>query len=86
MINMIRTVGELKSFIKDLDDDMSIECNVHKLSNTYILGDVYVCGNSVGEVILQLGIKTDWDLTERDEKAFKEWCKQQDENGDDEND
>ena len=86
MINTIRTVGELKSFIKDLDDDMSIECNVHKLSNTYILENVYVCDNSVGEVILQLDIKTDWDLTERDEKAFKEWCKQHDENGDDEND
>lgn len=77
MTNTIRNVGELKSFIKDLDDDLPIECNVHKLDNTYILENVYVCGNSVGEVILQLDIKTDWDLTERDEKAFKEWCKQQ---------
>lgn len=82
MTNTIRTVGELKLFIKDLDDDMGIECSVHKLSNTYILKDVYVCSNSIGEVILQLDIKTDWDLTERDEKAFKEWCKQQNENGD----
>ena len=82
MTNTIRTVGELKSFIKNLDDDMGIECNVHKLSNTYILENVYVCVNSIEEVILQLDIKTDWDLTERDEEAFKEWCKQQDVSGD----
>lgn len=79
MTNSVRSVGELKSLIKDLDDDLAIECNVHKLTNTYIIEDAYVCANSIGEVILNFDIKTDWNLTERDEKAFKEWCRQQDE-------
>ena len=82
----IRTIGNLKEVINNLDDDLPIECSVHKLDNTYIIKDAYLCVNWVEEPILELEIKTDWDLTERDEKAFKEWCKQQDENGDDEND
>lgn len=73
----VRTVGNLREVIKDLPDDLTIECEVHKLSNTYVIETAYLCGNSVGEPILCLGIKTDWKLTERDEKAFDEWCKSQ---------
>lgn len=71
----ILTIGNLKEVIKNLDDDLPIECSVHKLDNTYIIKEASLCGNMVGEPILELEIKTDWDLTERDEKAFKEWCK-----------
>lgn len=71
----ILTIGNLKEVIKNLDDDLPIECSVHKLDNTYIIEEAYLCVNMAEEPILQLDIKTDWDLTERDEKAFKEWCK-----------
>ena len=72
----ILTIGNLKEVIKNLDDDLAIECSIHKLDNTYIIKEAYRCVNMVEESILQLEIKTDWDLTERDEKAFKEWCKE----------
>ena len=62
----IRTVGELKSLINNLDDDLAIECSVHKMEYTYIIKDAYVCGNVLGEVILQFDIKMDLELTERD--------------------
>ncbi len=71
----ILTIGNLKEVIKDLDDDLPIECSVHKLDNTYIIKEAYRCINSVSEPILNLEIKTDWELTERDEKAFEKWCK-----------
>lgn len=85
----IRTIGNLKEVIKNLDDDLPIECSVHKLDNTYIIKEAYCCVNMAEEPILNLEIKTDWDLTERDEIAFKNWCKLQDEqlfkNGDGKN-
>lgn len=71
----ILTIDNLKEVIKNLDDDLPIECSVHKLDNTYIIKEAYLCVNMVEEPILELEIKTDWDLTERDEKAFEEWCK-----------
>lgn len=76
-MSQVRYVGELKKIINDLPDDLPIECEVHKLSNTYVIEDVYKCGNSVGESILCFTIKTDWELTERDEEAFKQWCEEQ---------
>lgn len=76
----IRTVGNLKEVIKDLNDDLPIECSVHKLDNTYIIKEAYLCVNMVEEPILELEIKTDWDLTERDEEAFENWCKLQGDN------
>ena len=76
----IRTVGNLKEVIKDLNDDLPIECSVHKLDNTYIIKEAYLCVNMVEEPILELEIKTDWDLTERDEEVFENWCKLQGDN------
>lgn len=74
----VSTVGELKEILKDLPNDLPIECEVHGLGNTYCLKTVYRCGNAVGEPILCFGIKTDWELTERDKLALKKFL---DENG-----
>lgn len=74
MKDYIHTVGELKEKIKELPDDLAIEVEVHKADGTYVLDHVYRCCNEVGEPILSLYVKYDWVLTERDEKAFKEWC------------
>lgn len=71
--NNVRTVGELKEILKDLPNDLPIECEVHKLSNTYCLKTVYRCLNAIGEPILCFKIKTDWELTERDELALKKF-------------
>ena len=76
MTEYIRTIGELKEKIKDLPNDLPIEVEVHKLSGTYVLDHIYRCGNSVEEPIVSFYVKYDWDLTERDEKAFEDWCKQ----------
>ena len=76
----IQTIGNLKEVIKNLDDDLPIECSVHKLDNTYIIKEAYLCVNMIEEPILELEIKTDWDLTERDEKAFENRCELQGDN------
>lgn len=73
----ILTIGNLKEVIKNLDDDLPIECSVHKLDNTYIIKSASLCGNMVEEPILELEIKTDWELTERDKKAFNEWMEKE---------
>lgn len=70
----IRNVGEMKELIKDLSDDLPIECSIHKLTGTYFIKSAYRCDNSVHEPILNFDIKIDSNLTERDEIAFKEWC------------
>ena len=75
MTEKILDIGSLKKLIKDLPDDLPIECEVHKLSNTYIINKAYRCINAVEEPILCFEIKTDWNLTERDEKALNECCK-----------
>lgn len=75
MTEKILDVGSLKKLIKDFPDDLPIECEVHKLSNTYIINEAYRCINAVEEPILCFEIKTDWNLTERDEKALNECCK-----------
>lgn len=76
-MSKILYVGSLKELIKDLPDDLPIECEVHKLDNTYIINDARQVYNSVDEPVLYLEIKTDWTLTERDEEAFKKWCDEQ---------
>ena len=78
MADKIRSVGELKKIISELPDDMMIECEVHKLDNTYIIEKAYTCGNMIGELILCFSIKSDWELTERDRIAFKKWCEEND--------
>ncbi len=72
----ICTVKDLRETIKDLPDELPIECEVHKLMNTYIIEDAYKCGNEVGEPILNLIIKSSYKLTKRDEEAFQEWCRE----------
>ena len=74
----IQTIGELKEQIKDLPNDLPIEVEIHKLGGTYVLEKIYRCCNGVEEPIVSFYVKYDWDLTERDEKAFEKWCKEKD--------
>lgn len=78
MSEQVLTVGQLKEVIKDLPNDLPIECEIHKLDYTYMIERAYCCSNEVGEPILSLYIKVNWEWTDRDEKAFKEWCKEHD--------
>ena len=57
MSERIRTVGELKNKIKDLPNELPIDCEVHKLSGDYYIDSVYRCGNDNGEPILIFYIK-----------------------------
>ena len=73
----IHNIGELKEKIKDLPDDLPIEVEVHNGSGTYVLEHIYRCVNGVEEPIVSFYVKYDWVLTDRDEKAFEEWCKKE---------
>lgn len=78
MSEQVLTVGQLKEIIKDLPNDLPIECELHKGTHTYMVENAYRCSNEVGEPILSLYINVNWEWTSRDKKAFEEWCKEHD--------
>lgn len=56
----VKTIGELKEQIKDLPNELPIECEVHKSSGLYKLDHIYRCGNEDGEPIVSFYVKYEW--------------------------